>query len=1466
MKKRLAKINLGIFIFFLILGLVSAVFFPFFKGISKKIRSTASYYCTVFEEKTNLLISYKNLSPSIFNGLRIRNIILTDVQDGNSIIEIKKIDIHYNLLSLIFERKLSAIKNITIDGFSFEFDKNADSSVFEKIKQLYSVLLESDKSNSKNNSKVKALTATASYGVEEFEKLSAVLPFDVFLKNVYLKYRFDEKLFILQIKKVNLAFLTRSRQIMVNASCAFKYYNSEGAKPLEVEFSAGGSVPEKFNGTSVSLKVSSLSSGSLSFGRLNLHLGYQNGSFDLRTVQNAYPVFLKAVYDLKSSQAAVELKTDDLKLASLFMFQKENKKFGKVRLNLSADASYNFSSKLADFNSSGNVIVPKEVFDGGFLLDYALSGNSNEVKVEKLSVLGQKIDASFSGGYLYKDMNFSGELLLSKFMLPSGTNVATEIFFEPLEKGFMAFAPQLLLGEKSLTGLQLSLEPSQDSIDFDFELSDYSHYESDSPGIIKLNGSYINGIKYVQANLSASSIYLDSVSETVSSVAGKKTNFSFLKDFLFNGELFFSTNFNSLSFSIPYAFVADTTKNDRFLYLSLDGNDSSIQVSRLDLISGKNFSSFSALYEKSPDNDGAFVSADLNSGSIPYHFAGNIRDGNLSLSGDYGFSFDLYKSLGRIDGSLCMESFPVSISGALFTVAADTGFSYTKTDGINVSIARIEASEVGEKIIFHPSIELSGSASKYGFFLNKITYKDTTSVLEGKSELLWNINNGSFDSASLSFDAKNSSNSEKVSISADVSSVKDALGSSYYLNANMNLNQFSLNRFSSEQSDNNTVTATMIASGALDNPYIGINIDSMNLMAAGNLIKAKGSAFVEDKNLTLSSLNLTYNNIDVSKLKANFDLRTFTGTASAVLETSVMKKNVVMPLLFVISDTVIPEDKKVPEEYVATLSCDKVEGTFFAKTFPFSITILHSKGDTSFFSSAEQGISGTVSQDGTVFASVAEGKPVQFNITGNIEGSNFNLSFSKFSADLGVLFSYVKIPYLEIYEGLLKGSLKISGLKSDPDFTGAFSLSNADFSLPGIVPSHITVPKAIMTMNHNELSMQTASGMVKKSHPVFADLYILFDRWNLARLSSHIFMPKNSYAPGDVNVRFARFTGDACIDLNLLLEDGVFDITGEIDVRKLDSRIITKEIGAASNAVESNFPIRTSLKINVGQHVSFRLDPLLRAVFVPNSEFSFKYDSSDKDFRMDGEIALRSGDISYLNRSFYLKRGVLKFNGNDPLFNPLITVQAETRERDDDGNEIRITLSAENQRLQDFNPVFSSVPAKSEAEIRTMLGQIALGDSENVTSFLMATSDYAIQSLFGRNIENKLRDFLNFDILSVRTNILQNAVKQTFSNNSSDSSEKTFGIGNYFDNSTVYIGKYFGSDLYADALMHWTYDETRVDDKYTFGGLLFKPEFGFELNSPYVNIRWNMAPDIDAIMNGRFLTSTSVTLSWKISL
>ena len=238
----------------------------------------------------------------------------------------------------------------------------------------------------------------------------------------------------------------------------------------------------------------------------------------------------------------------------------------------------------------------------------------------------------------------------------------------------------------------------------------------------------------------------------------------------------------------------------------------------------------------------------------------------------------------------------------------------------------------------------------------------------------------------------------------------------------------------------------------------------------------------------------------------------------------------------------------------------------------------------------------------------------------------------------------------------------------------------------------------------------------------------------------------------------------------------------------------------------------------------------------------------------------------------------MKFNPSE-ILNPIVTLRAETREKDYQGQTVKIIMSVENQYLNRMEPKISSDPAKSENDLQALLGQIVVADSNRASDFLFAASDYALQSTVIRSVENKLRDLLNFDIFSIRTNILQNTLSMGISG---ELSKNNFSIGNFLDNSTVYIGRYLGSSLYVDAMLHISFENSATNDIISVGKPIFQPEFGLELESPFSNvpvkfnsdsefllsgpnIRINMAPDIGAMLQGQFVPSTSLTLSWKLT-
>lgn len=1469
MKRTYLKRYLSTGIFSLLLIITVSAAIPLYSKLTETIRTGISGFRTELEQHFGLSFSYKRLSPSIFNGFRIKGIEVSDFNDGKKIILIKSATLHYSVFKLLSRDLKNAFTELTVDGLSIDFNQEEDN---EALLRIISAVQGRSK---KDDSGISHLN--------NIESIFSKIPFTVFLKNINFRYTDGNKYAEVFLHRINFSFMERTAQLFLNIAGSAK--GAVDSKKASFNFSAAGTVTENLEGSSALFRLTNISVDSYVFDRVNFFAGYKNRTASVKSIQNVYPLFFTAFFNLESGDAEAEIRAESLKLSSLMFLKRRKaamKKIADSEINLSAGVRYNINDKSLSYYAEGDAAVPDANFLGKVDVSFDVNGGKDNIKISEIKLTGEKIDARIAADYAFSGHRLSGNADINRVILKNGRTVSTELYFDPIDGGFMCFAPQLMLDGKIFTALQLNLNIESDSVDFNFELSDYAHAEAENPGKLNINGSYMHETKYIQANLSISEMFLDSVAETASFFSsGGKNHFAALSPYIFNGELYFSSDLKTASFNVPYGFAANTKKDGQFLYISLDGNDSSVQISRFDYISGGNLTHFSALLERSPGTDNAFFTADVSSGSIPYHFAGTVSPSSLSVSGDYSFALDMYRSgkgdTLRFDGSVSADGFPVAAAGTIFTFSSDAGFTYTVPDGFNLVLSRIEASEAGSKFSFHPHILASGALSKYGFSFDSLTYSDSFSSLKGSSKFVLNMENGVFNSFSFALNLAGQKSEESIDISADFSNplgapltVQDAK-KSFYLSSQAVFSKFGLDRFTAEHNDSNYLSAAFIASGTVENPYIGANIEHLGLNTGKRDFSMSASAYVEEKKLNIDAMNIKYNGIAVNDIAAAFDISDFTGSLSANIDAALARRTIIIPLKFSVSDTVVEEGGVFPKQFAARLECPEISGTLFKNPFPFELTLLHTPENTAVFTSELFGISGFIENDGAINFGIAEGKPLDFKLSGNTGGKEFDVSLSDFRIDLGKIYSYLNLDVLKIYDGVLNGGVTASGMKNDPEFTGAFSLTSADFSIPTVIPSHIKLPKALLTVDHNQITMPDAAGTINNNYPVYASLNVFFDRWAFQRLESHIFTKKRTFCPVDLNIAAAQITGNANVDLNISLEDKILDISGDIAARKATMRIKNKSLkDVLNNAPARKLPIdiRCDLNITLGNHTSFRYDPLLRAVFVPDTRFNFKGDTSESLYKIDGELEVRSGDIAYLSRNFYLKKGTLKFLNTESSFNPLITLQAETRERDENGNEVRLILSAKNQYLSDFNPTFSSIPAKSETQIRAMLGQLAVADSKNVSSFLLATGDYAIQSTIGRSIENKLRDFLNFDILSVRTSVLQNTVKLGMNGNSgtAENSEKqNFGVGNFLDNSTVYIGKYFGSALYADALMHWTYDESRIDDKMTAGGLVFKPEFGLELESPFANIRWTTAPDIDAMLNNRIVSSTSITLSWKFS-
>lgn len=1448
MKKiQTVKVRIAVFIVLIVLAIILVV--PTHKRLVSFADSFVSGISTQLEEQTGLKLTYSSLSPSILSTFSISDINLSD-QDGNSIISINKTKVNYNIIDLLKKNLQKGINNITIDGISLDVDRMV------QIAQLFT----------KDDTKKEF----------DYKFIKTKIPGLIKLKNISLKYdnsQVDAELLLKEIsinnnaKRENLSFSLDSRMY---AKLKKLSKNLSGALVIS------GTIPDSLENSHVTFKFDDLTDGTYKLSKLNLMATYAHDRLDVHTIQTVNPISINAGYDIISGLANAEIKAE--KLNPLTVVSSNQKKLNNLK-NLLIDTDTKLycdvNSKQITYSSDGQFYIPETIFPNGLEVSYALMGDETELDLQYLDINGQNCCANLNLAYIFNTMQVSGFAEVPYFILPNGKTVSTEMYIDPLEKGFLAFSPQIFMGDKALTAFQFSFMPQNDSYDFDIEAYDYSRSDIAEPGQIKLDGSYLSKNSYFQGGVSLTSLYMDSIVEfaeqfvdnsMLDKIASVK---DVVSDFMFTGDVYLSTDLKSVSFNMPYLMLANTKKDNQFVMLAANGNEQSIQLNQLSLIAGKYALQASASLDRNPGTKDMFFVTDINADSVPYHFSGSVMPEVITVTGDYGTEIELrFGENKSFAGHAYLNDLPFSYDGTsiVFSTAAD--FNYDKENGPSVAIKQLEIEEASAKYSVSPKLMLSGNVTKYGAQIDSIAYTDFYSALEGTADVMVNINEGIFDSVGLIMNVKNPFSEEAISMDATVSNpdhvkfTAESVKESLYINSQIQIKNFGLNRFATQKNDNNLLTASLFASGTVNHPYVALNVDDFTYLMAGNFFKTWGSITLEDRFLSINNLGIDFQGLKTEDITAAFSLEEFEGKATGSLEAVANGKDIYIPIELTVDNTVMKPGKFLPESTVITLSSKEIGGSLVKKGFGFDISALYAEGNCAFISSDNLGLFGNLYSDGSVNMSINSLDKLKMTITGVMNKNETNIKLGNIYADLKHTFSFFDFDEdFLVDNGILTGSISILNSFDDPVLKGALMIENPEARMPSLIPQKISAPKTLITVVNNEIRVHDTEYKVRGSNSAYVGCIVYMNKWNVDHTEATVKTKgKDPVAIKMVNSGFV-LTGDVTCNLKMYMEGPNMDVTGNIFGEGVTLTSTLSSLASATSEMDNMGVIRADLDIHLGNHAVMNLDPLLRCVFIPNTHFGLKMDTEYNQYEIDGTLAIKSGDIAYLNRSFYIKEGSIKFNKAD-FANPQVTISAETRERDDDGQNVRIILSAENQYLLSFTPKFSSIPAKSENEIRQLLGQIVVADANSAANFLFSAGDYAFQSAIVRKAENKLREVLNFDIFSMRTNVLQNTLNLSVSGNLSRDS---LTIGNFLDNSTVYVGKYLGSSLYLDAMVHFSFEDTFARDISTAGNLVFQPEFGLEMESPFGNIRWNVAPDINALLNNQFVPSSSLTLSWKHS-
>lgn len=1559
MKSQVVKVGVSSILFFSMILVSLALVRPVIRGFAQRLEEYRGQVLSMVESNTGLVVSYDSLSPAILSVFRIKGIVLSDAQTKVPVLSVRNASLSYNLFRLLSGDVQGAFSKLTVSGLVLEYDAVRSSRVVEKLSALLSASEQEGGAAAAGKPPASgeggvpggvAVDGAPSEGggladgrpSDGMPVLS--LPFAIDIRDVSLHYLDSLVDVLVSFRDITVqdtpsqGFVSAqgSGRCLVTlqdaALASVPEYVRESVRNISAAFSLDASILPRLDGSTAGITLSSVAGTDFSLARTSFLAEYSQGLVKVSTMQGDIPLRLMGEADLDGDHLRVVAQMDGFDPFSYVKTEREIPLLERGR-GTRISGTYEFqldgrSSGLA-YQGLGSLSLPErllsqELLPDGLLLDYDFSGNATDVQVRSFRATGRNLDFSLEGSVNIPNLQASGYAFLERFSVPGSGDISAELYIDSLDRGFTCFVPQLYYGDRSFTAVQLTMIPEEggESIDFEFEASDYSHIDFGSPGVLRLSGSLLNEDRpYIQANLGINDFFLDSAVNAASFFApqdrraGLESLARSLSSYVTTNELYLATDFSSVSYNVDYWILADTGNDDNLLIFSFMGNESTVNLSRFDLLFAGQSVQMTAGMDLDEGYTQALFNADISVNSVPYSLAGSYTFGSwLNLTGSYGLVASLVfdGEQNALEGRLQMEELPLAVGPAMLLCSLETSGFVPRGDasGFRVDVTDLSFSEVSDVMFTDPQLSMSGQISSYGFLLENFLFRDEVSTLDGSGGIFWNFSGGRIDTAGLNLSLASAGSAESYSIGMSLSNPgqKDFSQLNFlndvYFTAQIDINQLPMARFRPMQNEGNVVTGAITAMGTVENPYISVAIAPSSVSFGGVPFTVAANSRLEDGEVFLDNAEVQFGSQHIRNIWANFSLADFSGSLHAEYDTSLGDVHTInVPLDVSITSSLAGEGGQTMADgsdqggrpggggfvgIAAALSRGLPEmismdakaqlgGSFFANPQTVELSLVRVPGFIMVDSKDGLGISGSVTEDGFINMNLSGRMPLHAAVQGTVTEEALDIQLRDISSDLSKFKGLVAFPFIMLHGGRLSGDLHIGGILADPQFNGDLEAANLTINCPDYVPELMMAPTVPIRVRDSEVLLNQVHFDIARGS-AYLDLRMAMDRWKLDVLTLSVRTPPDVMVPALVNIPAREpgkpsvlIEGDSTCDLDIELTATTLDVRGRFFVNDVDIDIVSSGILGQSTRQEGLVypgggpgPKRTKtldIGVTTGQRVELFFDPVLRGLIEPNTRGVFRYDSSSGVYSIDSDIMLRGGEITYLNRNFYLREGRVVFTENDSL-DPIITVRAEIREHDQNGEPVRITLSAENQRLSAFRPTYTSSPPRSEMELMAILGQALTADVQSGWDVLLSGVDYGFNLLVLRKIENALREFLNFDIFSLRTAGLQNSLRQWLDVGDED---KELTVGNFFDNTTVYIGKYFGSSIYADAMLHFAYDDTKALEDGIDSGLRFQPEIGLEMDSPFGAIRWSMAPDLENTQN-LLVPSTSISISWKFSL
>ncbi|MGP1437628.1 MAG: hypothetical protein ACTTKH_00980 [Treponema sp.] len=1472
-KKRIIEI----LAFILTLSFSLIIFNPLSSYIEKLITAKKQTLISMIGEKTGIGLDYTSISPSILKHILVKNISVYDYATKQQIGAVEQIQIEYNILNLLFGNYEDIIKYIKVRNANLTIDRQKNKTLIEKM----SLFIKKNDEEKDLEKEIEELDENKGNKLKAF--FSDLKPLEIILSNCSASLKDENengegKILNIGISSGNAKVKEKDCYFSLSSSASYKTYKNDPInnilQNIDVSLFTEGEVEKDF---SKAFCRASLSASHSQIGEskpISLFAKYQENILSVSNLKPDTKNNFNVSWNMLSKEITGDVNCNNFEPFSFFNFTNQTySQFNKTRLSCKTDFHFK-DLNTWDFNADLNLNLPSFKIKGYSFehsnIKTVANGEDGKLNISSLNISEKRIEAFLKGKYDFNTNKTSGNLNISHLLLPSQESLSTNLFFNGSKQSYKLSAPYLKTGGQKLENITASVLPRGNKYYFYFDATDdLGKYSVDGSLLLAKN-------KFLEFHTTLDSVRAGTILGIVKSAAPAANKIpqavtKVIDNTQITTEAYISTDFKNYSYNFVQVIFASIASDSFFATFQLNGNNSSVFVEKINLLAGNvdMTGRTQAYFEK----EGAAFDSFFSINSIAYNVSAIYVDKNLSIYGDYGITINMFLKDEILTGAIVVNELPIPLLDAIFSI--DSSFEIASLDDWKFECNLLKLNRGHELLAHYDSydFEMRGSGNNKRIFFNEIRLISNDLPLLGFLDVNFDYSNETKSIAKLIL--KNETTDELFTI--DSNFVK---GDKFYFDGTVVAKDIALMRFLRNQTIRNTTSAELNFLGSLDDFFIKLDISSFNLTKGGEDLLVKGSFSADDSTIRIETCDVEWGNHKIRDIEAK--LLPFDATGNLVLDydgkLGINEITTGLTLTYSGGNKTEYGKETIFATFPRLFSNFSIECLFSDIEFGKKLSVDHlnavlvkEPGVLALSAGNNDEVYGVYLDDGTVSLHVDEKLPIRCNIDGKITSEAINLNCLALNVDVPLIWNLTPLlPTVTFEGGTLVGDIKILGTKKEPEFYSSLKFMGVKAISPlyapelyGPVDIDVNLEGTTLTVPYTIIKGPTAK--------LYASVTSEFSGWIPSDTVIKCGTLKNSMGLMKTKNLAYHSDGYAGADLTLTISPGEIYLTGKATFDNGFFSIPFNDLHKIGQGSKGSTSFRMNLDVYLGKKAEYRWPnndiPILRALVPSEKPITLSVDSSIGYFDIKGASNIRGGEIFYIKRNFYIREGSINFVATPLGFEPLVSLRAEIRDKDEGGEPIKIILSAKDQNLENFTPKLETYPPRSETAIMQMLGQVFIGNvsKENFLQTALTTAtDLVAQIGVFKKTESKIRDLLHVDAFSMRTLLIQNAV---FGNLFKANTDTPLTIGNYFDNTSVYIGKYFGSQIYADALLHLSYYDPllakgNVTRKPVYGNLLFMPELGLEMATPFFLLRSSISPTRSDTL---FVSDTKLTFSWKFS-